>query len=224
MSVECFTLVVSVESWKLVELETWFESDIDSTIKIDSNIRVESILRIDLTPWIDSTLRIDLTDLLIWSIQLNVFVHSFELRNSWSAAGLSVCIYVEVVQYVNLSCWSKFLWPTLRSDSLFAPTRIYVEILLYIKSFYRHLGIYFLLVPTLILLGRKIQMGLPFGDSPLLLLVPRNYFCSASCWKFPVGASELIPFGARLDCFCYLRSPEITSQGFLLVITHWGLP
>ena len=65
MSVECIPFVVSVESWKLVKLENWFELDIDSTIKIDSNLRVESILRINSTPRIDSTLRIDLTDLLI---------------------------------------------------------------------------------------------------------------------------------------------------------------
>ena len=50
MSVECFPVVVSVESWKLVESEIWFELDIDSTIKIDSNLRVESILRIDQLP------------------------------------------------------------------------------------------------------------------------------------------------------------------------------
>ena len=49
-------------------------------IKIDSNLRVELILRIDSTPWIDSTRRIDSTDLLIYSSQLNVSLHSFELR------------------------------------------------------------------------------------------------------------------------------------------------
>ena len=43
MPVEWFTLVVSAECYKLVELETLFESDIDSTIKIDSNLREESI-------------------------------------------------------------------------------------------------------------------------------------------------------------------------------------
>ena len=130
---------------------------------------------------------------------------------------MSVRIYVEVVQYVNLSCWSKFLWLTLRSDSFFAPTRLYVEIVIYRKSFYRHLGIYFVLVPALIVLGRKIQMRIPFGDSPLLSLVPQNYFCWYSCWDFPAGASELIPFCARADCFCYLQSPEIPSRRFLLV-------
>ena len=112
----------------------------------------------------------------------------------------------------------------LRIDSLFSPTRIYVEIVLYIKSFYRHLGIYFLLVPALIVLGRKIQMGIPFGDSPLLSLVPRNYFHCDSCWNFPAGASELIPFGARSDRFCYSRSPKIPSWGFLLVFPRWDLP
>ena len=141
-----------------------------------------------------------------------------------STAGFSVRIYVEVVWYVNLSCWSKFLWPTLRSDSLFAPTWLYVEFILYIKSFYRHLGIYFLLVPALIVLGSKIQMGIPFGDSPLILLVPRTYFCWDSCWNFPMGASELIPFVARSDRFCYSRSPDIPSWGFLLVLPCWGLP
>ena len=135
---------------------------------------------------------------------------------------MSVRIYVEVVRYVKLSSWSKFLWPTLRSDFLFAPTRIYVEIVLYRKSFYRHLGIYYLFAPVLIVLGDKIQMGFPFGDSPLLPLVQRNYFRWGSYWNFPVGASELIRFGARLDCFCYSRSPKIPSWGFLLVFPPLG--
>ena len=56
-------------------------------------------------------------------------------------------------------------------DSLFALTQLYIEILLYIKSVYRHLGIYIFLVPALIVLGRKIQMGIPFGDYSLLPLV-----------------------------------------------------
>ena len=120
---------------------------------------------------------------------------------------MSVQIYVEVVRYVNLSRWSKFPWPKLLSDSLFAPTQLYVDILLYIKKFYRHLGIYFNLVPALIVLGRKIQMGIPFGDPPLILLVPRNYFCWYSCWNFPAGTLELIPFGARSDGF-FIRNPR----------------
>ena len=65
-------------------------------------------------------------------------------------------------------------------------------------------------------------MGIPFGDSPLLSLVPRTYFRWDSCWNFPVGALELIPFVARLDRFCYLRSTEIPSQGLLLVLSRWG--
>ena len=112
----------------------------------------------------------------------------------------------------------------LQSDSLFAPNQLYVEIVLYIKSFYRHLGIYFLLVPALIVLGRKIQMGIPFGDSHLISLVQQNYFWWGSYWNFPAGASELIPFCVRLDFFCYLRSPEVLSLRFLLVFPHWGLP
>ena len=69
-----------------------------------------------------------------------------------------------------------------------------------------HLGIYFRFVPVLIVLRHKIQMGFSFGDSPLLPLVQRNYFCWGSYWNFPVGASELITFGARSDRFCYSRS------------------
>ena len=65
-------------------------------------------------------------------------------------------------------------------------------------------------------------MGIPFGDSPLLLLVPRTYFRWDSCWNYPVGVSELIPFVARSDRFCYLRSAEIPSLGFLLVSPRWG--
>ena len=66
VSVEYFLLVVSVESWKLVKSETWFESDIDLTIKIDSNLRVESILRIDSTP----RNRLDSQDWFHWSLDL----------------------------------------------------------------------------------------------------------------------------------------------------------
>ena len=65
-------------------------------------------------------------------------------------------------------------------------------------------------------------MGIPFGDSPLLSLVPRTYFRWDSCWNFPAGASELIPFVARSDRFCYSRSVEIPSRGFLLVFPRWG--
>ena len=65
-------------------------------------------------------------------------------------------------------------------------------------------------------------MGIPFGDPPLLSLVPQAYFCWDYNWNFPVGASELIPFVARLDRFCYSRSAEIPSRGFLLVFPRWG--
>ena len=65
-------------------------------------------------------------------------------------------------------------------------------------------------------------MGIPFRDSPLLLLVPRTYFRWYSCWNFTVSTSELIPFVARLDRFCYSRSAEIPSRGFLLVFPRWG--
>ena len=65
-------------------------------------------------------------------------------------------------------------------------------------------------------------MGTPFKDPPLLSLVPRTYFRWYSCWNFPVGASELIPFVTRLDRFCYSRSAEIPSWGFLLVFPRWG--
>ena len=92
---------------------------------------------------------------------------------------------------------------TLRSDSLFAPTRLYVEIVLYIKSFLRHLGIYFFLVPDQIVLRRETQMDILFWGYSLLSLVPRNYFRWDPCWNFPAGASELIPFGARSDRFGY---------------------
>ena len=37
-----------------------------------------------------------------------------------------------------------------------------------------------------------------------------------------MGASELIPFVARSDRFCYSRSAEIPSWGFLLVSPCWG--
>ena len=37
-----------------------------------------------------------------------------------------------------------------------------------------------------------------------------------------MGASELIPFVAHLDRFCYSRTAEIPSQGFLLVFHCWG--
>ena len=56
----------------------------------------------------------------------------------------------------------------------------------------------------------------------MLLLVPRTYFRWESCWNFPAGASELIPFVACLDRFCYSRSAEIPSWGCLLVFPCWG--
>ena len=65
-------------------------------------------------------------------------------------------------------------------------------------------------------------MGIPFGDSPLLSLVPRSYFRWDYCWNFPMSASELIPFVACSDRFCYLRSTDIPSRGFLLVFPCWG--
>ena len=37
-----------------------------------------------------------------------------------------------------------------------------------------------------------------------------------------MGASELIPFVARSDHFCYSRSAEIPSREFLLVSPSWG--
>ena len=150
---------------------------------------------------------------------------SFIVLNSGflSTVCLSVRIYVEVVRYVNLSFWREILWLTLRSDSLFAPTRLYVEIVPYIKKLFRHLGIYFLLLPTRIVLGRETQRRFPFGDSYLLLLVPRNYFRSDIRCNFPADASDLILFGARSDLFWDSRSPEIPSQGFLLVFPRWGL-
>ena len=117
-------------------------------------------------------------------------IQSFKLRI------FDPLIYVEVVRYVNLSRWRKILWPTLWSDTIFAPTRIYVEIVLYINFFLRHLGIYFLLLPARIVFGCETQMGIPFEDSSSLLLVPRNYFRWDPCWNFPAGALELIPFGS----------------------------
>ena len=40
--------------------------------------------------------------------------------------------------------------------------------------------------------------------------------------EFPLGASELIYFVAHSDRFCYSRSAEIPSRGFLLVFPHRG--
>ena len=116
------------------------------------------------------------------------------------------------------------LWPTLQSDSLFVPTRLYVEIVPYIKKIFRRLGIYFLLVPARIVLRRETQRIFPFGYSYLISLVPWDYFRWDLRWNFPVGASELIPFSAHSDRFCYLQSPEIPSRGFLLVLPRCGLP
>ena len=79
-------------------------------------------------------------------------------------------------------------------------------------------------MPARIVLGRETQRRLTFGDPSLLLLVPRNYFRWDLRWNFPSGALELISFGARLDRFWDLRSPDIPSRGFLLVFPRWGLP
>ena len=70
-------------------------------------------------------------------------------------------------------------------------------------------------MPDRIVLGSETQRWRPFGDSSLILLVPWNYFRWYIRWNFHVGASELIPFGARLDCLWDLQSLEIPSRGFL---------
>ena len=142
----------------------------------------------------------------------------------WSTSVLSVRIYVEVVRYVNLSCWRKILWSTLRSDSLFALTRLYVEIVPYIKKFPQTLRNLFPFGARSDCTWAWYSKEIPFGYSSLLSLVPRNYFRWDICWNFHAGASELILFGARLDRFWDSRSPEIPSLGFLLVFTRWGLP
>ena len=84
--------------------------------------------------------------------------------------------------------------------------------------------IHMLNLNTRLRVGWKTQRRFLFGDSSLLLLVPRNYFRWDLCWNFPAGASELIPFGARSDRLWDLRSPEIPSQGLLPVFPRLGLP
>ena len=124
----------------------------------------------------------------------------------------------------KLSHWREILGLTLWSDSLFAPTWLYVEIVPYIKVFFRHLGIYVLLVPAQIVLGCETQRRFPFGDSSLLSLVPQDYFRWDLCWNFPAATSELISFGAGLDRLWDSRSLEIPYWGFLFVFPSWGLP
>ena len=80
----------------------------------------------------------------------------------------------------------------------------------------------------MIVLGRKIQMGIPFGDSPLISLVRRNHFRWDSCWNLPAGASELITFGARFGSLLLFVIPRdsfsgippcFTSLGFTLIVS-----
>ena len=122
----------------------------------------------------------------------------------------------------------------LRSDLLFAPTRIYLEIVHYVK----------------IVLQAPRNLS-PFGASSDLtwewksLDIPSRRFLftfagaselfpfGASLdlrWNFTLGTSELILFGARSDRLWDLRFLEVPSRWFLLVspvgftllICSWG--
>ena len=160
---------------------------------------------------------------------------------------MSVWIYVEVVRYVNLSRWGKILWPTVWSDSLFAPTRLYVEIVPYIKSFLRHLGIYFLWVPARIVLGSETQRRFPSGFLfafagtseliPLgsLLESPRRRLGTNSVWR-PFGSLLLfaisrdsflgIPYFFPLLVFTlivsFARNSVFPRMGFTVLLLSWG--
>ena len=142
----------------------------------------------------------------------------------------------------------------LRSDYLFALTRLHVEFVLYIKSFYRHLGIYFSLLPAMIVLGRKIQMGIPFGDSlqgfifafsgtaelvPLgfLLGFPRGCLRTKSFWRLfrSLLLFEILgdSFSGISPCFPPLvftlivllaRNSVFPRSGFTVLLLSWGNP
>ena len=71
VSVECFTLVVSMEYWKLVESENWFESD----NLFDYPDWFESQDWIDSQDWLNSPDWFDFQDWFDWSLDL---VESFE--------------------------------------------------------------------------------------------------------------------------------------------------
>ena len=139
--------------------------EVESIRRIDSTLIFESILIVESIPdsnkFSDSTSQnwFDFQDWFDWSIDL---VESFEClhsyfltQNFWSTAGLSIQIYVEVLRYVNLSRWRKIIWPTLQSDSLCSDSALRRNLTVH-KIFLMHLGIYFLLAPTLIVLGRII--------------------------------------------------------------------
>ena len=127
----------------------------------------------------------------------------------------------------KLSRWRKILRMALRSDFLFAQTRIYVEIVRYVK----------------IILQAPRNL-FPFGASSDLTWewkspeIPSWEFLFAFAgasefipfgassdlrWNFPAGTSELILFGTSSDRLWDLWFPEIPSRGFLLVFPRWGL-
>ena len=127
----------------------------------------------------------------------------------------------------KLSCWRKILRPGLRSDFIFAQTRIYVEIVHYVENypsgtsefiyFWRQLGSY---------LGVKIS-----GDS--FLGIPLRF-----CWCLVIN-SFWHQFGSLLEFSCgniatnfvwrQLRSPlgfAIPGDSFLGIppcSPRWGL-
>ena len=115
----------------------------------------------------------------------------------------------------------------LRSAFLFAPNRIYVEIVHYVKivlwpsrnlfPFWRQLISH---------LGVKIT-GYSFLGIPLCFrwCLRINSFGSQirSSLEFPAGTSELVPFGASSDRLWVLWFREMPSCWFLFFFPRWGL-
>ena len=110
-----------------------------------------------------------------------------------------------------MSGWREILRLALRSDFLFAPTRIYIEIVHYVKIypsgtsefiyFWSQLRSY-LEVKPLEIPSRRFF----FAFTGALELIPSGASFDIR-WNFPLGTSELIPFGARLDTLWDFQSP-----------------
>ena len=113
------------------------------------------------------------------------------------------------------------------SDFLFAQTRIYVEIVRYVKIILQEPRNLFPFGASSDLTWEWKSPEIPsweflfaFAGASEFIPFGANLDC---CWSFTAGTSELIPFSISSDCLWDLWFLEIPSQGFLLVFPHWGL-
>ena len=102
-----------------------------------------------------------------------------------------------------MSRWREILRLALRIDFIFAPTRIYVEIVHYVKIVLQAPRNLFPFGASLDCTWEWKSPEIPsrgflFAFAGVLGLIPFGASLDLR-WNFPAGTSELIPFGASLD-------------------------